>query len=106
MEINIKGLDKAHVLKALWDASHAQGLSILGLLACGNTFTLDMAEEEIKDNPSMNFDYVYGKVIKCDISGDTFDGWLFDRDCGPGAAARAIDNLRHNMEEVENGSNN
>lgn len=105
MEINIKGLDKAHVLKSLWDASHDQGLSFLGLPA-NNNFTLVMAEEEIKNNPSMNFDYVCGKVIKCDISGDTFDGWLFDRDCGPGAAARAVDNLRHNMEVNNNESNN
>ena len=30
--INIKGLDKAEVLLALWKGSHAQGMSFLGMM--------------------------------------------------------------------------
>lgn len=90
--VNISGLDKAEVLKALWDASHPQGMSFLGLPKGG--FTLAMAEDEVKNNPNLYFDYVSGHVIKCDLSGDDFDPWLFDRDCGEGAASRAIEKLR------------
>ena len=101
MNISIKGLDKAKVLHALWHASHAQGLSFLGLPQ--GDFTLGMAETEVKNNPHLYFDYVSGHIIKCDLSGDEFDDRLFDRDCGEGAAARAIQALRDSMntEEME-----
>lgn len=99
--INIKGLNKAKVLHALWHGSRTQGLSFLGLR--GPDFTLERAEEIIKeredkiDNPNYRyyFDYVDGHVIKCNIGGDEFDERLFDRDCGKNAAAAAIENLRN-----------
>lgn len=94
--VNIKGLDKAKVLKALWDNSHAQGLSFLGLTPGG--FTLERAQELIKEREDkgckLYFDYVDGHVIKCDITGDSFEEWLYDRDCGPGTAEAAINELR------------
>lgn len=99
-KINIEGLDKARVLHALWHASHAQGLSFLALPQ-GGDFTLGMAETEVKNNPHLYFDYISGHVIKCDLSGDEFDDWLFDRDCGEGAAARAIQALRDSMNTEE-----
>lgn len=45
----------------------------------------------------MYFDYVAGRVIKCDLIGDSFDPRLFDRDNGEGAAAAAIRNLRNSL---------
>ena len=98
--INIKGLDKAKVLHALWHASHAQGISFLGFMS--SDFTLERAEAIIKsreniDNPNYRyyFDYVDGHVIKCNIGEDEFDEALFDRDYGEGAAAAAIEALRN-----------
>lgn len=94
--VNIKGLDKAEVLYALWRHSHVQGLSFMGLSPEG--FTLQKAHELIKERQEKNarlyFDYVEGHVIKCDLSGDSFDEFLYDRDCGPGAAENAINELR------------
>ena len=94
--VNIKGLDKAEVLHALWRHSHAQGMSFLGLTPEG--FTLEKAQELIKERQEKNarlyFDYVEGHVIKCDLSEDSFDEFLYDRDCGAGAAEAAIDELR------------
>lgn len=92
--VNIKDLNKAEVLFALWHASHAQGMSFMGLPT--TNFTLERAEEWVNGTPKMYFDYVDGHVIKCDISGDEFDERLYDRDCGEGAAAKAIENLRKN----------
>lgn len=94
--VNIKGLDKAEVLHALWRHSHAQGLSFLGLSPEG--FTIQKARDLIKERQEKNarlyFDYVEGHVIKCDLSSDSFDEFLYDRDCGPGAAENAINELR------------
>lgn len=94
--VDIKGLDKAEVLHTLWRHSHAQGMSFLGLSPEG--FTLQKARDLIKERQEKNarlyFDYVEGHVIKCDLSGDSFDEFLYDRDCGPGAAEAAINELR------------
>lgn len=98
--VDIKGLDKAEVLHALWHASHSQGLSFLGVK--GN-FTIERARELINsredrhenDQYRLYFDYVDGHVIKCNLTGDTFDERLFDRDCGEGRAQIAIDELRN-----------
>lgn len=96
--VDIKGLDKAKVLHALWHASHAQGLSFMGLNPDGFSFehAKEIIEERQRNHQSLYFDYLEGHVIKCDIAKDTFDEFLFDRDCGPGAAQRAIDTLTAN----------
>jgi len=39
------------------------------------------------------FDYLKGRVMKVDLSGDELDPWLYDRDNGHGAAKRVIDSL-------------
>lgn len=96
--VYIKGLDKAKVLKALWDGSHAQGLSFLGVPEGG--YTLEDAQcaidGKLKYGYPLYFDYVAGHVIKCDITEDEFDERLYDRDCGEGAAQAAIDKLENN----------
>ena len=43
--VNIKGLDKAEVLFALWRGSHAQGMSFLGMM--GGGLTLEKAQDMI-----------------------------------------------------------
>lgn len=44
--VNIKGLDKAKVLLALWKGSHAQGISFLGMMNGG--LTLEKAQDMIR----------------------------------------------------------
>lgn len=92
--VNIEGLNKAEVLKALWDCSKSQGMSFLGLPSNG-IFTLEMARQEIMMHyPFLYFDYVKGHVIKVDLSNNEFDPFGYDRDNGDGAAQKVIDNLR------------
>lgn len=43
------------------------------------------------------FDYLKGRVMKSDLSGDDFDPQLYDRDNGDGAAARVIEELRKTL---------
>lgn len=95
--INIKGLEKAKVLKALYDASHVQGM---GFLQARDSFTLEDAQKLIDENPSLYFDYVYGRVLKVDLSKDEFDEYLFDRDNYNGAAKDAIDALTNQEPKI------
>lgn len=89
--INIGGLDKARVLKALYDNSHQNGFSYLQNQT-GGIVTVDDCRERLAQDSYV--DYFNGRVIKVDFSGDTINERLYDRDCGQGAAARAIDSIR------------
>ena len=88
--ISIKGKSKAKVLKALYDHSHIQGLGFLQAVP-DETVTVEHCEELLKKETY--FDYMYGKVLKVDLSKDEFDERLYDRDCGKGAAQRAVDSV-------------
>lgn len=95
--VDIKGLDKARVLKALYDNSHVQGVG--GMKAAGEeTVTVQDCAELLKRQTY--FYYLFGRAMKVDLTGDEFDECLYDRDCGEGAAQRAVDSVRA---EQENG---
>lgn len=89
--IDIRGLNKAEVLKALYDHSHVQGMGFLQAVPAGFV-TVRRCQSLLKEQTY--FDYLYGRVLKVDLSGDEFDERLYDRDCGEGAAKRAVDSLR------------
>lgn len=108
--IDIKGLDKAEVLACLYN--HSQPIGAGYLQYDPEPMTKEQAHEiiynrgddthamfggEIRRNygpGTFNFDYLKGRVMKVDLSGDEFDESLYDRDLGKGAAARAIQSLR------------
>ena len=89
--VDISGLDKAEVLLTLYNHSHVQGL---GFLQAIDNYTIEAARKDYELSPDKYFDYQYGRVLKVDLSWDSFDSWLYDRDCGEGAAQKAIDELR------------
>ncbi len=84
--IDITGLDKPRILKALYNNSKPQGMGLL------HFEPRDMTDEEatalLVDNSY--FDYCKGRVMKVDLSGDKLKTWLYDRDNGSGAACVAI----------------
>jgi hypothetical protein len=98
--INIKGLDKAAVLAALYNASKQQGMGFLHKRGA-SPMSVEEAREEINNIPQhgfsncgeLYFDYLHGRVMKVDISGDELNPWGYDRDNGPGAAQAAISTL-------------
>ena len=96
--VDIKGLDKAKVLKALYDHSHVQGLGFMHAAEEG-TVTVESCAELLEKYTQ--FDYLHGRVLKVDLSGDEFDERLYDRDCGAGAAQRAVDSIRDKTEGGE-----
>jgi len=87
MAISIKGLDKAEVLRALWEAMlPAAFFRMSGAPVPGwETPSPDVLEGYI--------DYYNGRCIKADLTGDSFDPRPFDRD-SPVKAALVIAGLR------------
>ena len=89
--INIKDLNKAEVLKVLFNNSKVQGFNaMMGLNP--KDMTTEEAEKCLKDQKY--FDYLNGKVMKIDLtSDDEFDPWLYDRDNGEGSAQEAVNSI-------------
>jgi len=85
-KIPLVGLDKAEVLAALYNASSPQGLGMLHF----NPTPMTRAEAAELLEQYTRFDYLKGRVMKVDLSGDELDPWLYDRDNGTGAAERAL----------------
>ena len=82
--MDIKGFDKAKVLYALWLHSQEQGMSFLGRYP----MTEDKCRKILEQQTYI--DYLGGRVIKVDMSGDHLDLRLYDRDNGEGAGEYAI----------------
>jgi hypothetical protein len=88
--IDISKLNKAELLAALYNASHQQGMGFLQ--SRGTSFlTAKEAEELLKQQHY--FDYLYGRVMKIDLSSDKLDPWLYDRDNGQGTAQLVVNTL-------------
>jgi hypothetical protein len=85
--IDISKLDKAEVLRKLFNRSKPQGL---GFLHYTQTNMSSEKAQELLDEGHTYFDYVQGRVMKVDLSGDEFNEALYDRDNGPGAAKAAL----------------
>jgi hypothetical protein len=85
--VDITGLDKVAVLRALWSASR---VAAFFHRLPPPPFDAAQALAAVHDY----IDYFQGRVIKTDLRGDTIDPRLYDRDNGAGAAARAISALR------------
>lgn len=90
--VSIDGLDKAAVLAALYNAAETGGM---GLLAYKPEPMSAEAAQELLDTEQTYFDYLHGRVMKVDLSGDDgFSPFLYDRDNGEGAAALIVATLR------------
>jgi hypothetical protein len=84
--INIRGMEKAAVLAALYNSAHVQGLGIFQ--AIPGIMSIEEARQLLKSQTY--FDYVFGRVMKVNLSGDEFEERLYDRDNGNGAAWNAL----------------
>lgn len=91
--MNISKFTKAQVLAALHNGSKVQGMGIFQ--ATGRPMTTEEAQKEIDDREGdLYFDYLHGKVMKIDLSGDELNPRLYDRDNGEGAAEAIISKLQ------------
>lgn len=98
MDIEIKGIDKAELLAALYNGTRPQGMGVLH--ARPGDMTAAEARTLIGDAPEPRtgwFDYVHGRPIKVGFKGDMLlRADLYDRDApgGEGSAQRIVDSLR------------
>ena len=81
--ISLIGLDKARVFASLYNRARPQGLGFLHFTP--EYMTPERARLEFGECNEY-YDYVHGRVMKVDLSGDSFDPRLYDRDNGDGAA--------------------
>lgn len=91
-DIDISKMKKEYVLQKLFNSSRAQGMGFLQNHE--EPMTSDEAKDLLDDGQNY-FDYLRGRVMKIDLSGDVLRTDLYDRDNGQGAAASAlgVDNL-------------
>lgn len=95
--IKIAGVNKAFVLAALYNASRVQGMGVIQAAfrdSKGLPYIMPVKEAEELLKEHTYFDYLYGRVMKVDLSSDEeFDERLYDRDNGPEAARDALESL-------------
>jgi hypothetical protein len=92
-EIDISKLNKAEVLAALYNNSRQQGI---GCLNPDGQYQMTVEEAGNELKRGTYFDYLRGRVMKVDLSGDTLRTALYDRDNGHGAAAAALEDIIEN----------
>ena len=88
--VDISRKDKSAVLVALYNAAQPLGMSQLNYVP--GDMSLDEARILI-NNGITDFDYLKGRVMKIDISGETLDTRLYNRDNGPNAAEIALEKV-------------
>ena len=92
-DVDITGLSKGQVLAALFNASAPQGMGFLQAANGPQVMDREFAEEITREY--LVFDYLFGRPLKIDLSGQSFDPRLFDRDNGgTGTAQLIINQLR------------
>lgn len=93
---DISKLQKCDVLAALYNRSKPLGFGLAHFTP--EDMTTEQAQKIIDEMKSdgypLNFDYLKGRVMKVDLSGDAVDTRLYDRDNGAGVGAGVIDGLR------------
>lgn len=88
-EIDISGVDKVELLKAMWTAQKpAAFFSLYRVKAPG------FDDEAAEDATKKYIDYFSGRAIKSDLSGDTVNPFGYDRDAGQGTLAKIISSLK------------
>lgn len=82
--IEISRINKAVLLEALYNAAHPREKEI------------NLAKAwQIISRRGLKFNTVLGKELRCDLSRDQLDPYLYDRANGENAAARAVQKLRN-----------
>lgn len=89
MTVNIKGIPKEVLLKALWsNMKPAAFFTMSGIPS--PAFDNKEASSAVKQY----IDYFSGRCIKTDLSVDMAEPHSYDRDAGPNAFARIVSELR------------
>ena len=93
--IDISRLNRADVLRTLYDNAKPQGMGFLHFTP--EPMTGEEAEKLVEEYEY--FDYLHGRVMKVSLPQDAveLDPRLYDRDNGEGAAQRALEPLLNDV---------
>lgn len=94
-KIDIAGIEKATLVAALFNNSKPLGLGFFA--AKSNTLMTAKDAQKYLDKGQKYFDYLEGRVMKIDVSGDEVDPWGYDRDNGPGAVNKVVEAIRQSQ---------
>lgn len=86
--MDISKFDKADVLRLLYNSSKQQGMGMLHFKA--EDMTKKQAQALLDSSRDKYFDYLQGRVMKTDLSGNDLRTALYNRDNGPDAAERVL----------------
>ena len=90
--VSYGNLTKAEVLATLYNHAQPRGLGIFKFVP--GDLSIELAEKIIERQTK--FDYLNGRCLKVDLSGDKgFEEWLYDREYGSGTAQMALDNAEN-----------
>ncbi len=100
-KVNISGVDKAGLLRGLFYRAKPQGLGFLQVRYCESLLTDNPEPRDLLSDSDVEqilergyVDYLKGRVMKIDISGDSVDTFLYNRDNGEDAAEEIIEGFR------------
>jgi len=88
--MNISNMNKAEVLATLYNNSKPLGMGFMQFTSEGMT---TQEAQELLDSGQVYFDYLKGRVMKIDLSGNELDTWLYNRDNGDNAAEKVLAKL-------------
>lgn len=94
--MDISKLNKAEVLRSLYNNAKLQGMGLL--FATMEDMTIEQAEKMLEKSNDKYFDYIQGRVLKVRIK-DELDTRLYNRDNGDGAAEGVINKLLSEINE-------
>lgn len=92
-EVDISGLDKVEVLRALWERQFVAAFFYNNLAVPIPRFDASEARRAIKEG---YIDYFCGRCMKFDMSQNTLDSTRYDHVAGQGTMAMVITELRGN----------
>ena len=86
--IDISCMRKAAVLAKLYNNARPLGMGFLHYTP--GDMSIEEADAILDQTRMLYFDYLKGRVLKVNLAPDLLRTDLYDRDNGPGAAARAL----------------
>jgi hypothetical protein len=90
--VDISGLDKMQVLKALWEESKTA--SFFAMMPKMAPPFSESEAQNVMNSKRPYFDYLSGRVIKTDFTTDQLNPWGYDRDNGKGAMQRVVNSVK------------
>lgn len=94
--MDITGLDKAQVLAVLYNKAKVQDMGIYRFIK--GDMEIKQAQF-ILDNGQYDFDYLYGRVMKIDLSGNEVNTCGYNLDNGENSAEKAVNSIRWDIPE-------